>query len=95
MTGEKANNPVADMGDPHHFTPTERKFLDMLGDGRWHSFAELHTCLFDDLRKKYAVSNRMTSLRIKLRSQGLSILHERRGEDSGFRLVRLLSPADE
>lgn len=73
-----------------HFTPTEKRILQVLGDGLPHTKEELHTCLMDELSEVDTVKTHISNLRTKLQLRGQDIdciKHNRRYK---YRQVRLL-----
>lgn len=60
----------------NHFTPTERRILNVLADGLPHRREELHACLPDELGAVANVYMHVTNLRRKLAKRGEAILCE-------------------
>lgn len=57
-----------------HFTPTERRILKVLSDGKPHTRKELFACLPDDLASLSSIKPHLTKLRKKLRPLGQEIV---------------------
>ena len=76
------------------FTPTQRKIMQKLIDGRSHRVAELHTCLVDDLGPVTNVRPHIVNIRRRIEPLGLTIVCVNKGTGAGtwYRLVRLFSP---
>ncbi len=76
------------VADP--YTPTERRLLALLADGRPHSRAELHACLDDDLAAPRAIQFHVSRLRGKLRPAKQTVVCEIHRGAPHYRHVRLL-----
>ena len=75
-------------------TPTERRILALLADGRAHTRAELLALLSDDLGAPSNVRAHVSNLRRRLRPKGEEIVCEVRYRcQVCYRHVRLLTPA--
>ncbi len=78
------------------FTPTEQRFYDLFSDGSPHSILELIRCLHDwESGEKQNVKVQISSLRKKIRGQGLEILIQYvggrgLGKKMHYRMVRTL-----
>ena len=70
------------------YTPTQRKLLSILADGKPHTVAELFTCLPDDLGEATNVRSHLTGLRKRLRGEGRDIACELVCGVGYYRLVR-------
>ncbi len=57
-----------------HFTPTERKILELMSDFRPHSKKKLHECLVDDMGAHSNVAFHLTNLNNKLAQLGEEIV---------------------
>lgn len=79
------------MTERNGWTPTEKKMLDLLGDGNPHFPEELHACLEDELSSVSAIRPHLTRIRDRLRPQGQDILCEYKNMKYMYRHVRLLS----
>lgn len=64
------------------YTPTERRMLAVLSDGRPHTTEELMACLYDELSERSAVKAMVFKLRRKLRAIGHDIVNT---QPKGFR----------
>jgi DNA-binding CsgD family transcriptional regulator len=73
------------VADAHSYTPTQRKILAVLSDGRPHSREELFACLPDDLGSVSNVRAHLSILRRKLR--GRLIVCELHGRAAFYRLA--------
>lgn len=70
------------------FTPTQRRLLQVLADGKPHTAAELFACLPDDLGEVTNVRSHLTELRKRLRGKGQEIACELVGRQAFYTLVR-------
>lgn len=73
-----------------HYTPTQKRLLEVLGDDRPHPKSALMECLADDLATQKLLFQHLVLLRKKLREQGLDIATIKIAEHTSFQLVRLL-----
>jgi hypothetical protein len=73
-----------------NLTPTERKFLAVLGDGMAHRREELHACLPDTLGPLSNIWPHLTRLRKKVRPLGQEIVCEIQRGKICYRCVKLL-----
>lgn len=71
-------------------TPTQQRFLDVLGDGLPHSRDQLRNCLPDPLGDYSNVQLHISYLRKKLRPRGQDILCVFHQKSFYYRWVRLL-----
>lgn len=76
-------------------TPTQRKIMDVLSDGRSHAVADLRALLPDDLAGESALRKHICLMRQVVQVQGLDILHHREYRRAYYRLVRNISSAAE
>lgn len=79
------------------FTPTEKRILALLGDGKPHTKAEIVKCLYDDMGAECNIHVHIKHIRRKLLGTGAEIVcqfHEKRHQ---FRLIRpvILSAPEE
>ena len=81
------------MSNNNGFTPTQKKMLDILADGRIHTKEELHTCCGPSSLSVVAVH--IVYLRKKLRPIGQDIVCVFERRRIHYRQVRLLGPADD
>lgn len=72
------------------FTPTERRILALLADGRPHPRRAIHRLLPDDLGPLSNVQPHISNLRAKLRDRGETIVCELARGYIAYRHVRLL-----
>lgn len=77
------------------YTPTEKRILDLLRDGRPHHRKEVHACLEDDLSDISAIYPHMTRLRNKLQPSGQDILAVTTGRTTYYQQVVLLYSAND
>lgn len=77
---------------PEEFTPTEKRILAILSDGKPHTREELKTALWDELGSIQNLAARMTYLRRKLGRRGEGIAFTRTTGFLGtYTLVRLVA----
>jgi hypothetical protein len=78
------------------FTPTQKRILAVLGDGKLHATSELMACLKDEMQPPAMISQHLNGIRRALRPEGKDVIYQR-GEDriSYYRLVRLAAPNSE
>ena len=83
------------------FTPTQRRMLKLLSDGKGHSKHELKLCIDDELASMSSVFFHISTLRKKLHAKGEDIICTStrvyggtKGRDKVYIHVRLLSPDD-
>lgn len=69
------------------FTPTQRRMLAVLRDGRDHTTAELAACLDDEQTGPRAVAVHLTHLRRKLRPDGMDVVYVVAGYRRSYRMV--------
>lgn len=72
------------------FRPVERRMIEMLSDGLYHTTKELQECLYDETSKA-AVRVHIHSLRKKLRPVGEDIACEMRYNKFYYRHILLLN----
>lgn len=72
-----------------HFTPTQQRLMDILGDEMSHSKEQLKTCIDDELADSLWMH--ISNLRKKLRQHGRDILTEQLGSRAYYRIIRVLS----
>lgn len=80
------------------FTPTQRRILRLLSDGKPHTKEEVKGCLGDELASMSAVYFQISRLRQKLATKGEDIVYATNGFGlrKAYRHVRLLhDPSDE
>lgn len=84
------------MGRDNGFlTPTQRRLLDVLADGRQHTAEELRTCLGDEMGDPALLRNTIAIMRRRLRPTGYDVTVWRTDNVVAYCLVRLLaSPYD-
>ena len=70
--------------DLPQMTPTQRRMLALLSDGKVHSKEEMHKCLCDELGRIENISPHVTHLRQQLRTVNRDLVCEHGG---GYRLV--------
>jgi hypothetical protein len=85
--------PASSTGKP--FTATERRILDLLGDGLHHPRADVKDCLNDELASYGNLVNHISAIRKRLRPRGQDIICERFNCKYGYRWVRLLKSPDD
>lgn len=73
------------------FTPTQQKFMDLLGDGRPHAKADLAACLWDELAKEDSIQMHFSNMRKQLNPAGLDIVTKHIQGRIHYMLVRLLT----
>ena len=78
---------------PEEITPTQRRILEVLQDGRPHEPEELYPCLGEqsgtNMRKR--LSNHIGNMKPVLRLHGMDIVAEWHHRKSRYRWVRLLA----
>jgi hypothetical protein len=79
------------MSGVNGFTPTERRMLELLKDGKPHRREELHSCLQDDLADLSAIQPHISNIRKRIRNLGEEIVCEFYQRSLHYRHVRLLS----
>jgi hypothetical protein len=72
------------------YTPTQRRMLRLLADGRPHPRAELKACLVDELGDWNNVQFHISRIRKRLRPKGQDILCVVANQQISYRHVRLL-----
>jgi len=74
------------------YTPTQLRFLRMLGDGDEHTIGQLKELLDDDMAGATAVKFHISNLRRKVRACGRDIVFYGNGtpETGTYRMVRLI-----
>lgn len=72
------------------FTPTQRRMLTILADGKAHTRQELFACLSDDMADLSAIKWHLSKLREKLRPMGQDVICEI-NMGIKYRHVRLLA----
>lgn len=78
------------------FTPTEKRILELLSDGRPHKRQEVHACLDDDLASLKSITPHISRIRRKINTQGEEIVCVARERSYYYQHVRLLySPYNE
>ncbi len=75
------------MTDDTHYSPTERRILVLLSDGKAHSVEDMMTCLADELSGLNSLWVAITMLRHKLHRNGRSIMSFRGNRITTYRLV--------
>ena len=73
------------------FTPTEKRLLEVLGDGLPHDRDELVACLADELSGWKVVKCHLTSLRKHLRPNHQEIICQVVNRAFKYRLVQLIN----
>ena len=73
------------------YTPTEKRIINLLSDGRAHSREEIHELLEDELSPLSAINYHITNLRSKVKGRGLIILCVSVRRNLRYQLVRELS----
>ena len=68
--------------------------LALLADGRPHTRAELHSCLFDTYGPLTNIKAHLTAIRKQLRPMGMEVVCEVVNRRICYRQIRLLPPAD-
>lgn len=81
---------IAEIEETVKLTPTEKRFLQLLSDGKPHHESELITCLHDELGNKATVRVHITSLRKKIIDKRLGIIAHRPNRRLHYQLVGLL-----
>lgn len=71
------------------YTPTQRRILAVLSDGRPHPYGDLIACLYDDQGTAANVQPHITYLRRKLKPLGQTILGVRVRGRHCYRLIAL------
>lgn len=75
-------------------TPTQRRMLAVLKDGKPHLSNELHACLYDELAdKKHGIRTHIYSLRKAVREQSREILCIQVGRATFYQIVHLPYPS--
>jgi len=78
------------------FTPTEKRILKLLSDGRPHKRQEVHACLEDDLSNLKSITPHISRIRVKINAVGEEIVCVARERSYYYQHVRLLhSPYSE
>lgn len=82
------------MASNNGWTPTQRRMLEVLGDGMWHSYYELFACLDDELSGNTAVAAHLARIKEKLEtlSQGIAMI--KINGTLHYQHVRLISGPD-
>ena len=73
------------------YTPTQRRILEVLKDGRLHRREELEACLNDNLATPVTLRVHLTYLRGKIRRKGLDIFCRGGAVRASYQLVKLLA----
>ena len=73
------------------FTRVQRAMLDVLSDGRPHTAAELHACLYDNSGPLSNVRIHISGIRKQLRPRGEDVVCEIINRRAHYRHVRLLN----
>jgi hypothetical protein len=71
------------------YTPTQKRMLQLLADGRSHTRAELKACLADELGGWNNVQVHISRIRKQLRPKGQDILCVVANQKISYRQVRL------
>lgn len=79
------------MSESNGFTPTQKRMLLILADGKPHSREELHSCLNDDQGSLSNIQPHITYLRNKVRPLGQDIICEFANRRIFYRHIRLLT----
>jgi len=74
-------------------TPTQRRMLALLADGRPHTRRELHALLWDEQGRLSNIQPHLTHIREHIRPKGEEIICEIRNRQICYRRVRLLGAA--
>jgi len=74
-------------------TPTQRRMLDLLSDGKPHKKAELKNLLSDELSKVNTIQYHISLLRSHVRERGQEIVCDLNGLSVRYRLVELVGAA--
>lgn len=78
------------------FTATQRRILNLLGDGLRHTRAEIFKCLSDNLQNEEHVNNHLSRIRKKMRPVGHDIICIHENGVYYYQHVRLgTDPTDE
>ena len=75
------------------FTPTQQAMLDVLADGKPHTFDELKDCLPDELGVTENIFRHISAIRKRIRLQGQEIVCEFANRRKYYRHIVLLSSA--
>ena len=78
----------------HAYTPTERRIMEVLSDGMYHTREELHECLNDDLCVLSRIQMHVSNIRKKLNRIGQDIICGLHRGKPHYRLVRMLHSAN-
>ena len=78
------------MSEANGFTPTHKRILALLGDGKPHTLKELHGCLWDEMSEEATVRFHLTGLRKKLRLSGEDVVCQMIEGTGYYSHVRLL-----
>lgn len=70
-------------------TPTQRRLIDMLNDGKRHTPAELWQCIDDEQSIRRNLNVHIQLLRRQLNSVGRDVVYESSGLGNGYRLVHV------
>ena len=81
------------MANSNGWTPTERKFLDLLRGGEHVHRAEMLACLDDSEASMGTVHVHVANINSRLRAKGREILCVSRGKFVVWKMVRLLGGA--
>jgi hypothetical protein len=76
-------------------TPTQQRLYDRLKDGDMHTKQELRTCLGDEMSIPNNLSVHITLLKKKIEPAGLTVVCVVHKGLNRYRLVRLLSSAND
>lgn len=68
-------------------TPTQRRLVEVLNDGRRHTPEELRTCIDDELSHKRNLNVHIYWLRKQLNSVGRDVVYESSALGTGYRLT--------
>lgn len=74
-----------------HYTPTEKRMLELLSDGKPHTRKEMHGCLWDEHSELTAIQIHISKIRHKLLTKGETIICELSGYRICYRHVRLIN----
>ncbi len=76
------------------WTPIQRRMLDVLSDGKWHTRHELFACLVDDLAGPTAVPAHVSMIRKKLDNQVEGIATMQLSGETYYQHVRKVAGFD-
>ena len=77
------------------YTATQVRMLEILKDGRRHSYEELHGCLGDELAPVTAIFNHLSRMRPHLQAKGQDVICEFFERKRWYRHIVLLPSAND